>query len=131
MASDSNLIDAARVAQRNAHAPYSDYVVGAALLTESGEVYSGCNIENANFANSLHAEEVALGTAVAAGHREFDRIAVSSDRRDGVLPCGMCRQTLVEFCNDSFVVLTDHGDDHRTYSLGSLLPDPIAESDLR
>ncbi|MGM0448768.1 MAG: cytidine deaminase, partial [Methanobacteriota archaeon] len=85
------LIAAARDALEAAHVPYSEYRVGAALRTADGTVYTGCNIENANYSNSLHAEEVALAEAVKAGHREFDRIAVSSCVRDGVTPCGMCR----------------------------------------
>ncbi|MDZ7715210.1 MAG: cytidine deaminase [Balneolaceae bacterium] len=88
-----DLIAAAREALTNAHVPYSEYRVGAALETADGTVYTGCNIENANYSNSLHAEEVALAEAVKNGHREFERIAVSSGVRDGVTPCGMCRQS--------------------------------------
>jgi len=130
MATDRDLVEAAREAQSASYAPYSEYVVGAALLTDGGDVYTGCNVENANYSNSLHAEEVALGSAVADGCRSFDRIAVSSGERDGVLPCGMCRQTLAEFCGDSFVVLTDRGDRIREHRLGELLPDAIDREDL-
>lgn len=83
-----DLIEAARDALDDAHVPYSEYRVGAALRTADGTVYTGCNIENANYSNSLHAEEVALAEAVKNGHREFDRIAVTSGVRDGVTPCG-------------------------------------------
>lgn len=125
-----DLIQAAREIQSEAHVPYSEYRVGAALQTVDGTVFVGCNIENANYSNSLHAEEVALSQAVATGHRDFSRIAVSSDRRDGVTPCGMCRQTLAEFCDESFVVITDRGDDWREYTLGELLPETITQEHL-
>ena len=90
---DTELLERARAAVERSYAPYSEYRVGAALATADGTVFTGCNVENANYSNSVHAEELALSKAVAAGHRSFDRIAVSSDRRDGVTPCGMCRQS--------------------------------------
>jgi cytidine deaminase len=124
------LLDAARDALGNAHTPYSGYAVGAALETSAGPVYTGCNVEVANYSNSLHAEEVAVGTAVADGHRTFDRLAVVSGERDGVTPCGMCRQTLAEFCPPEFEIACDSGDGVETYSLGELLPEPITADHL-
>jgi len=125
------LVAAAREIQSQAHAPYSGYRVGAALETADGTVFVGCNIENANYSNSLHAEEVAIAEAITTGHREFKRLAVSSSRRDGVTPCGMCRQTLSEFCDDAFVVLCDNGDEPVSeYTLGELLPAAIDEETL-
>jgi cytidine deaminase len=128
----SDLIEAAREIQEHAHVPYSEYRVGAALETAEGEVFVGCNLENANYSNSLHAEEVAIAEAVKNDHHEFTRIAVSSDRRDGVTPCGMCRQTLAEFCDDDLVVLCDEGEDEAPseYELGELLPNTITEEML-
>jgi len=123
------LLDTARSALSGAHAPYSGYRVGAALETDGGEVYTGCNVEVANHSNSLHAEELALGGAVADGHRAFARIAVASAAEDGVTPCGMCRQTLAEFCPPEFEVVCG-GDTVRVYTLGELLPDPIAAEHL-
>jgi cytidine deaminase len=125
------LIDAAREAAAAAYVPYSDYTVGAALRTADGAVFTGCNIENANYSNSLHAEEVAIAEAVKHGHREFDRLAVTSGARDGVTPCGMCRQTLAEFCDDDLPVICDEGDDSTTeYTLGELLPNTIGPDTL-
>ncbi len=125
------LVERARAVQDRAHVPYSGYRVGAALRTADGSVFVGCNIENANYSNSLHAEEVALAEAVKAGHREFDRIAVSSGARDGVTPCGMCRQTLAEFCDESLTVVCDEGgDETTTYTLGELLPATISAETL-
>jgi cytidine deaminase len=124
-----DLMQAARDAIDASYAPYSEYRVGAAIETTDGTVYTGCNIENANYSNSLHAEELAIGAAVRDGHREFSRLAVSSAARDGVTPCGMCRQTLAEFCDDSLPVVTDC-DDETEYTLGELLPETISPEHL-
>ncbi|MFC3476144.1 cytidine deaminase [Halobacterium litoreum] len=127
---DSELLARARDALDDAYVPYSEYEVGAAILTESGEVFAGCNIENANYSNSLHAEEVAVGRAIKAGHRDFERIVVTSGERDGVTPCGMCRQTLAEFCDDDTPVLCDTGDGFDRYTLGELIPNTISPETL-
>jgi len=126
-----SLVEAAREATEASYAPYSEYSVGAAIETADGSVYTGCNIENANYSNSLHAEEVAIGSAVRDGHHEFERLAVSSAARDGVTPCGMCRQTLIEFCDTDLPVVCDEGgDETTTYRLGNLIPDTISQEDL-
>ncbi|MFC7166153.1 cytidine deaminase [Halospeciosus flavus] len=122
---DEELVAAAREALEEAYVPYSEYPVGAAIETVDGEVYTGCNLENANFSNSLHAEEVAIGSALRDGHRDFVKIAVTSERRDGVTPCGMCRQTLAEFCDDDFRVLCDEQEGLAEYRLGDLIPNTI------
>jgi len=125
----NELLEEARSAVDASYAPYSEYRVGAAIETADGTVYTGCNIENANYSNSLHAEEVAIGAAVRDGHRSFERLAVSSNERDGVTPCGMCRQTLSEFCDADFLIYTD-GEDADEYRLGELLPTTISRSNL-
>jgi cytidine deaminase len=126
------LLDRARATLDAAYVPYSEYPVGAALRTADGTVFTGCNVENANYSNSLHAEEIALGRAVTAGHREFDALAVASGARDGVTPCGMCRQSLAEFCDDDFPVVCDEGDgDTSEYTLGELLPATIGADTLK
>lgn len=122
----NDLVEAARDALENAHAPYSKFFVGAAIRTADGSVFTGCNIENSNYSNSLHAEEVALSAAIKRGYRDFEAIAVTSGERDGVTPCGLCRQTLAEFCDGEFVVYTDHGDTTREYTLAELLPEPMS-----
>ena len=127
---DDELIARARDATESAHVPYSNYRVGAALETTDGTVFVGCNIENANYSNSLHAEEVALAEAVKNGHYDFARLAVASSERDGVLPCGMCRQSLSEFCDDDLRVLCDEEDSRSEYRLGELLPDAISAETL-
>lgn len=118
----SDLLDAARDAAADAYAPYSDYPVGAALRTSDGAVYVGCNIETANYSNTLHAEEVAIARAISHGHRDFEALAVASAARDGLTPCGSCRQTLVEFCDPELPVHTDKEGQTVTYTLGELLP---------
>lgn len=125
-----DLIERARAALNAAYVPYSEYTVGAALRTADGTVFTGCNIENANFSNSLHAEEVAIAEAVKRGHRTFDRLAVTSGARDGITPCGMCRQTLAEFCDDDLTIVCDEGDETTEYTLGELLPNTMGPETL-
>jgi cytidine deaminase len=127
---DAELLAAARDATENAYVPYSEYEVGAAILTADGEVFTGCNVENANYSNSLHAEEVAVGKAVSAGHDEFRKLVVTSGERDAVTPCGMCRQTLAEFCDDDVPVLCDDGEGFVRYTVGELIPDTISPATL-
>jgi cytidine deaminase len=128
---DSELLGRARSAVERSYAPYSEYRVGAALLTGDGAVFTGCNVENANYSNSVHAEELALSKAVAAGHRSFAGIAVSSGRRDGVTPCGMCRQSLSEFCAGDLRVVCEGDSEPSVYHLGTLLPETISMEDLQ
>ena len=126
-----DLVAAARDAAAESYAPYSEYRVGAAIETGDGTVYTGCNYEVSNYSNSLHAEEVALVGALGDGHRSFRALAVSSSERDGVTPCGMCRQTLAEFAADDLVVVCDEGDGETSeYTLGELLPNTISEGTL-
>lgn len=116
------LIDAARDAMERAYAPYSEYEVGAALRAVEDAVYTGCNVEFVNFTNTRHAEEVALLKAVNAGERSFDAIAVTSTGLSGRPPCGMCLQSLTEFCEPDLRILADAGDEVREYTLEEALP---------
>lgn len=102
------LIEIAKEAMLHAYAPYSGYKVGAALLTEDGRVYQGCNIENASYTPTICAERTAFFKAVYDGVRDFKAIAVVGGK-DGVIsgyfpPCGVCRQVMREFCNDDFMI---------------------------
>ena len=119
------LLAAARVARTRAYAPYSGFSVGAALLTEDGRVFSGCNVENAAYSPCLCAERVALGTAVAAGVRHFRAIAVVGGHAEGeepCSPCGVCRQTLAELASGDLrvIFLGEEGVEETT--LAELLP---------
>jgi len=99
------LIDLANEARRRAYAPYSHYQVGAALRTASGRIYSGCNVENAAYPQSMCAERVAIFKAVSEGEKEFEVIAVAT--ANGGSPCGGCRQVMAEFGLDTVVLLAD------------------------
>ncbi|MCA9084857.1 MAG: cytidine deaminase [Planctomycetaceae bacterium] len=99
------LVAASREARGRAYAPYSQYPVGAAVLTASGRIFAGCNVENSSYGNTICAERVAVCSAVAEGHREFQAIVVSLT---GVaVPCGTCRQFLYEFNPEMMVLLDD------------------------
>jgi cytidine deaminase len=99
------LIQRARGARDAAYAPYPGHAVGAALLTQDGSVYTGCNVEVSNLSNTVHTEEAAVSEAVREGHRDFETVAVSSE--DGAAPCGMYRQTLAELCGGGTAVVVD------------------------
>lgn len=116
------LMERARAAADRAVVPFSEFPVGAALQTADGEIIGGCNIETANYSNSLHAEEVAIAQAIFNGHRDFSALAVAAPQGDGVTPCGMCRQTLWEFCPPEMPVYVTEGDRIVTYELAELLP---------
>ena len=123
------LIEAARAAQDNAHAPYSGYPVGAALETEDGRVFVGANVENASFGLTNCAERVALGAAVAQGARAFTRLVIVTRSEPPVAPCGACRQALAEFGLE----LTVESVGSRTtkqWTLRELLPDAFRAGDL-
>ena len=100
------LIAAAMAVRRHAHAPYSKFRVGAALLTKSGKVYTGVNVENASYGLTNCAERVAVGKAVSEGHRKFRAIAVAAPSTS-LSPCGACRQVLAEFGLDTVVLIAD------------------------
>ena len=124
----SELISAAKEAAQKAYSPYSNFCVGAALLTKSGKIYKGCNIENSSFSVTNCAERTALFKAVSEGVKDFTAIAIVGGKANGELefcsPCGVCRQALVEFCDPkSFVVYLGTGpEDYKGYLLEELLP---------
>lgn len=123
------LIESALRARRWAYVPYSHYPVGAALLTTSGKIYDGVNIENAAYPTGICAERVAVFKAVSEGEREFVAIAVVTD--NGGTPCGACRQVLSEFGLDTQVIIADDaGKVLQQLSVGDLLPGAFRPSDL-
>lgn len=115
------LIERAKEAQTRAHVPYSDYPVGAAVLTSTGEVYSACNIEAKPSSNTLHAEQRAIAKAVEDGHTNFHTLALATRESEPLPPCGNCRQTLATFQED-LTILTATADGYATYRLDNLLP---------
>ena len=119
------LLEAAAEAATHAHAPYSRYRVGAALLTDTGELFRGCNVENASYGLTICAERAAVCSAVAEGHRRFQGLAVVASGDQVPYPCGACRQVLSEFCDSDMPILVariEFLDASETMSLGELLP---------
>lgn len=114
-------------AMENAYVPYSGYRVGAALLTKSGKVYTGCNIENASYSPTVCAERTAIFKAVSEGEREFLKIAVAGGKNGKITgefpPCGVCRQVMAEFCGEDFKILVVKGENSFTeYTFSDILP---------
>ena len=126
------LIEEAMAAKEMSYAPYSHFRVGAALLTKSGKVYRGCNIENVAFSPTNCAERTAFFKAVSEGEKEFAAIVVNGDADDFLYPCGVCRQVMVEFCDrDTFkVIVAKNADEYREYTLGELVPGAFDAGEL-
>jgi cytidine deaminase len=125
----SELIQQALQARQYAYAPYSNYLVGAALLTSSGKVFTGCNVESAAYPTSMCAERVAVFKAVSSGERQFAAIAVVTS--NGGTPCGACRQVLAEFGLETVVLVADtRGKLKQEAILSELLPGAFTPSDL-
>ena len=117
------LVRAAMEARRYSYSPFSGFAVGAALLCDDGTVYTGCNIENSSYSPTLCAERCAVAKAVSEGKRRFVAIAVAGPENGHTTPCGVCRQVLYEFCDESLVVLcAGTEDDFMESTLGELLP---------
>lgn len=117
-----NLIKAAAATRENAFAPYSNFKVGAAVETDGGEIFTGCNVESASFGLTICAERVAIFSAVAAGHNRIRRIAVVADTEDLTAPCGACRQIIWEFGGDIEVELSNLDGKSQTLGMKDLLP---------
>jgi cytidine deaminase len=122
---EQRLIDAARKARDNAHAPYSNFKVGAAILTGDGNIYSACNVENASYGGSVCAERNAVASAVAAGEKDFVQLAIVTQSDPPAAPCGLCRQVLVEFCDDLPILLCNLKGDLIRTTLQNLQPLPF------
>jgi len=125
-----NLVEAARNARQWAYAPYSHYPVGAALLTDSGKVYEGVNVENAAYPTCMCAERVAVFKAVSEGEHNFTAIAIVTG--NGGMPCGSCRQVMAEFNHKLTVIIAnENGQILKETSLENLLPDAFLPGDLK
>jgi cytidine deaminase len=119
---DRELIEKAKRARLKAYAPYSNSKVGAALLTASGKVYTGANVENVSYGLTVCAERAAVQKAVNQGDKNFLKIAVVSDRNPPITPCGACRQVLSEFAGNVKIICADLQGKVKTYTLKQLLP---------
>ncbi|MCI5899965.1 MAG: cytidine deaminase [Hominisplanchenecus sp.] len=125
------LVREAYAAQERAYAPYSHFMVGAALLAENGRIYRGCNIENAAYSVSNCAERTAFFKAISEGERNFTAIAIAGNLEgkpgDYCPPCGVCRQMMSEFCGKDFIILMARSlTDWKTCTLGELLPESFS-----
>jgi cytidine deaminase len=118
----TELLEAALDARQHAHAPYSHFLVGAALEDAEGRIHTGCNIENATYGLTLCAERVAVFKAMSEGAREFRRIAVAADTETLTPPCGACRQILWEFCGDIEITLVNPRGQSETLRMKDLFP---------
>lgn len=127
---EDELVARAARARQRAYAPYSGFAVGAAVLTRSGEVFTGCNVENASFGLTVCAERVALLSAVAAGHRDFLALAVVADTDGPCSPCGACRQVMAEF-GDFPVILAGLRGGRTVTTVSALLPGAFRLSEGR
>ncbi len=119
---ERSLIAAAKTVRLNAYAPYSRFQVGAALLAENGEIFTGCNIENLSYGLTICAERVAFGAAIARGQTSFHTIAIVADTQTPISPCGACRQVMAEFAPDLRIVLATLNGDVERFSMRDLLP---------
>lgn len=133
---DLSLAREAVMARESSYSPYSGFMVGAALLSKSGKVYRGCNIENAAYTPTNCAERTAFFKAVSEGEREFTTIAVAGWHKNGepgyAYPCGVCRQVMMEFADpESFkIIITAGGNDYLSYTLSELLPNGFGPDSL-
>ena len=119
---DRELIRIAKEASLNAYVPYSGFPVGAALECEDGTVYTGCNVENAAYGDTICAERTAVVKAVSEGQRSFTRIAIYGEGKGYCMPCGSCRQVLAEFSPDMEVLCAKAGGSYVSYPLTRLMP---------
>lgn len=123
------LIREALKAKENAYAPYSKFKVGAALLTEDGEIYTGCNIENAAYSPTVCAERTAIFKAVSEGARKIEAIAIVAGE-DMAYPCGVCRQVIKEFGEEATIIVARSEEDYEESTLEDLLPHSFGPKDL-
>ena len=132
---DLELMRLAEEARAYSYTPYSNFAVGAALLTKSGKVYTGCNIESASYTPTNCAERTAVFKAVSEGEREFVTIAVigapEGEKGKFCAPCGVCRQVLREFCSLDFRILLGTTEEVQAYTLNDLLPASFSPADLK
>ncbi len=125
------LLDSAIKASKNAYAPYSKFEVGAAVLTSSGKIYTGANIENVSYGLTICAERVAIFKAVSNNDNKFEAIAIAGPKNLQLTPCGACRQVINEFAPSSDVIILDKKSKLKVYKINSLLPQAFSKIKLK
>ena len=126
---EQQLFEKAKAARLNAYAPYSKYLVGAAICTTKGNIYASCNVENVSFPCGTCAEAGAIAAMVVGGEREISSILILADGKNLVYPCGACLQRIAEFSNEKTkIYLADTQKMRKTYTLGELLPHGFKEN---
>jgi len=118
----STLIEKAKETRLKAYAPYSKFIVGSAVMTDDGFIFTGCNIENISFGLSICAERVAIFKAISAGYQKFKAIAIVGDTRGPCVPCGACRQVMIEFSPEMDVIMTNLQNEIKIQKAKELLP---------
>lgn len=125
------LIEAALSARENAYVPYSHFKVGAALITEDGRIFTGCNIENASYGAANCAERTAIFKAISEGYTTINALAVVGDVKNYTYPCGICRQVIAEFSNkDTVVIIAKNKEEYIVKSIKDILPGAFTKDDL-
>ena len=128
----NNLIKMAIESQENSYSPYSNFKVGSALLTKSGKIFKGCNVENAAYGPSNCAERTAIFSAVANGERDFEKIAIICGNGDEFgAPCGVCRQVIYEFNPEMEVILAKKNGEYKIYKAYELLPEAFGPKNIQ
>jgi cytidine deaminase len=121
---EKGLIELAKGARNNSYAPYSKFKVGAAVLTDSGKVFTGINVENVSFGATNCAERTAVFKAVSEGERKIVAVAIYSENDEYLFPCGICRQVIAEFADENAkIICSRKNEDYKVYKLGELLPE--------
>jgi cytidine deaminase len=124
------LIEKAIEAREKAYVPYSNFLVGAAVKTKEGKIFTGCNIESASFTPTICAERTALSKAISEGYKEIEAIAVVGSFEEYTFPCGVCRQFIVEFGKDIKIIVAKNTDEYKIYQISDLLPHSFGPEDI-
>lgn len=131
---DRELLLLAIKAAKNSYSPYSNFRVGAALLSKSGKIFLGCNVENSAYGDTICAERTAFLKAISEGEREFEKIAIVGSKTDDfsamALPCGSCRQVMSEFCDENFKIVLMDKNDVKVFTLSEIFPAPFNKNSL-
>ncbi|WP_312070812.1 cytidine deaminase [Anaerotignum propionicum] len=128
---NQELVLLAKKAMEKAYAPYSEFKVGAALLAKNGDIFLGCNVENASYGATICAERTAITKAISEGVKEFEKIAIVASSGDYAAPCGICRQVLFEFLPEGEVILDSDSEGMKVMKLKELLPMGFRGEDIK